>query len=32
LVFRSAPGQTIDLTVLRDGEEITLPLTLGERP
>jgi len=26
------PGETIQVTVLRDGEEITLPLTLGERP
>ena len=32
LVFNSSPGQTIELTVLRDGVEITLPLTLGERP
>jgi 2-alkenal reductase len=32
LVFHSVVGQTIDLTVLRDGEEITAPLTLGERP
>ncbi len=26
------PGQTIQVTVLRDNEEVTLPLTLGERP
>lgn len=32
LVFHTSVGQTIDLTVLRDGREIVLPLTLGERP
>lgn len=32
LVFDTEAGQTIELTVLRDGEEITLPLTLGDRP
>ncbi len=32
LVFESEVGQTVDLTVLRDGEEIMVPLTLGERP
>lgn len=32
LVFETKPGDTVDLTVLRDGEEIILPLTLGERP
>lgn len=32
LIFNTAPGQTIELTVLRDGEEVTLPLTLGARP
>ncbi len=32
LVFSTEPGQTIDLTVLRDGDEVTLPLTLGARP
>lgn len=26
------PGETIQVTVLRDNEEITLPVTLGERP
>jgi len=25
-------GQTIMLTVIRDGEQIELPLTLAERP
>lgn len=32
LVFNSSPGQTIELTVLRSGAEITVPLTLGQRP
>lgn len=32
LVFRTSPGQTIELTVLRDGETVVLPLTLGARP
>ncbi len=32
LVFGGVPGQAIQLTVLRGGETITLPLTLGERP
>ncbi len=32
LVFHTQPGQTIELTVLRGGEEIVLPLTLGARP
>jgi S1-C subfamily serine protease len=32
LVFETAVGDTIDLTVLRDGEELIVPLTLGERP
>ncbi len=32
LVFETAVGQTIQVTVLRDGEEVTLPLVLGERP
>ena len=32
LVFHSSPGQTVDLTVLRDGEQVVLPLTLAERP
>jgi 2-alkenal reductase len=32
LVFEAEVGQTVDLTVLRDGEEIEVPLTLGERP
>lgn len=32
LVFETEAGQTIDLTVIREGKEITVPLTLGERP
>jgi S1-C subfamily serine protease len=32
LVFSTEPGQTIELTVLRDGDEVQLPLTLGARP
>lgn len=32
LVFETEVGQTVDLTVVRDGEEITVPVTLGERP
>jgi 2-alkenal reductase len=32
LVFYTAPGQTIQLSVLREGQNITVPLVLGERP
>jgi 2-alkenal reductase len=32
LVFNTSPGQTVQLTVLRNGSETTIPLTLGERP
>lgn len=32
LVFETEVGQTVDLTIIRDGETITVPLTLGERP
>jgi 2-alkenal reductase len=32
LVFHTSAGQTIELTLLRGGEEMTLSLTLGERP
>jgi 2-alkenal reductase len=32
LVFETEVGQTIELTVIRDGEEMTIPLTLAERP
>ncbi len=29
---KAAPGQTVTLTVERDGEEIKVDVTLGERP
>ncbi len=32
LVFETEVGQTVDLTVVRGGETITIPLTLSERP
>jgi 2-alkenal reductase len=32
LVFHTTVGQTIEMTVLRDGETTTLQLTLGARP
>jgi len=32
LVFNTSPGQTIQLTILRDGKQIELPFTLGARP
>ena len=32
LVFNTAPGQTIQLSVVRDGQTLTIPLVLGERP
>jgi S1-C subfamily serine protease len=32
LVFNTEVGQTIEITILRDGDEMTLPLTLGSRP
>jgi len=32
LVFKTEVGQVIDLTVLRDEEQVIVPLTLGERP
>ena len=32
LVFETEVGQTIELTVLRDGEEVELSLLLGARP
>lgn len=31
LVFHAQVGQTIEVTVLRNGERIVLPLTLGAR-
>lgn len=32
LVFETEVGQTIQLTIIRDGETIEVPLTLGARP
>ncbi|VAW43613.1 Outer membrane stress sensor protease DegQ, serine protease [hydrothermal vent metagenome] len=32
LVFETAVGETVELTLIRDGEEVVLSLTLGERP
>ncbi len=32
LVFETTVGETVELTVIRDGKEIKLPLTLGKRP
>jgi S1-C subfamily serine protease len=32
LLLRHQPGDTVNVTVLRDGQEQTLPVTLGERP
>ena len=32
LVFHTQVGQTIEIAVLRDGERVVLPLTLGARP
>ena len=32
LVFYTQPGQTVQMTVLRDGDTIVLPLELGVRP
>ena len=32
LVTKAEPGQTVTLTVERDGEEIKVDVTLGERP
>lgn len=32
LILEHAPGDTIDITVVRDGQELRLTVTLGERP
>jgi 2-alkenal reductase len=32
IVEQARVGQTVDLLILRDGQEITVPVTLGERP
>lgn len=32
LIFSTEVGQTVNLSIIRDGETITVPLTLSERP
>jgi S1-C subfamily serine protease len=32
LASNTAPGQQVNLTVLRDGQTLNLPVTLGARP
>lgn len=32
LVAHTEPGQIVDLTIIRDGKTVQVPLTLGERP
>lgn len=32
LVHNTKPGQQVTLTVIRDGKEMSVPITLGERP
>lgn len=32
LVFETTVGETVELTIIRDGDVIKLPLTLGQRP
>jgi 2-alkenal reductase len=32
LVFETEVGQTLTLTIIREGEQLEVPLTLGERP
>jgi S1-C subfamily serine protease len=32
LALRASPGETVDVTVLRDGERRTVAVTLGQRP
>ena len=32
LVLHTSAGDVIEVTVLRDGETITIPVTLGRRP
>jgi 2-alkenal reductase len=32
LIYYTSPGDTVTLTVIRDGQEVDLPLTLGSRP
>ena len=32
LVQQAQPGQDVPLTLLRDGKQVEVPVTLGERP
>jgi PDZ domain-containing protein len=32
LVQQAQPGQDVPLTLLRDGKQVEVPITLGERP
>ncbi len=32
LVFNTVVGQTVDLSIIRDGDTVSVPLTLGARP
>jgi S1-C subfamily serine protease len=32
LMLQSRPGQEVTLSLLRDGEEVGISVTLGERP
>ena len=32
LVTNKSPGDTLDLTILRDGQELVIPVVLGKRP
>jgi S1-C subfamily serine protease len=32
VLAQNAPGDTVDLKVLRDGKTLTIPVTLGTRP
>ncbi len=32
IALETVPGQTVELTVLRDGQQITVPVTVGKRP
>jgi 2-alkenal reductase len=32
VALETRPGQTVELTVLRDGQEVTVPVTVQERP
>ena len=28
----TSPGESVDLVIIRDGQEVIIPVTLGERP